>query len=197
MNSSDTEKRILEAAMDVVSEHSISKTRMRLIAQKAGMAQSNVHYYFKTKRDLLLALLEKMQQDNRKLRHSLVDSRPDTLRDKLAGFYAQRKDLIENRPGYEHTQIDFWSQRQNDPEVGRLFAAGYTEWRDHICREIGRYLPRVEANRLNLVAAVIMSQMMGASLQCLNNPGIFDLDAYFELCLKTTLELLPEAPGAE
>lgn len=193
MNSSDTEKRILEAAMDVVSEYSISKTRMRLIAQKAGMAQSNVHYYFKTKRDLLLALLQKMQRDNRELRHSLVDSRPDTLRDKLAGFYAQRKDLIENRPGHERAQIDFWCQRQNDPAVGSLFAAGYTEWRDHICRELGRYRPKASVEQLNLVAAVMMSQMMGASLQCLDNPGVFDLDAYIELCLDTTLKLLPEA----
>lgn len=52
----ETEERILNAALKVVNDVTISGTRMHLIADKADMVQSNVHYYYKTKQDLLKRL---------------------------------------------------------------------------------------------------------------------------------------------
>ena len=54
-----TEDRILEAALDVIRTHSISGTRISLVAERAGLFQSNIHYYFKSKRDLLFAVLQR------------------------------------------------------------------------------------------------------------------------------------------
>ena len=45
----ETEERILNAALKVVNDVTISGTRMHLIAEKADMVQSNVHYYYKNK----------------------------------------------------------------------------------------------------------------------------------------------------
>ena len=55
-----TEDRILEAALYTVESHTISGTRMHLIAEEAQMVQSNVHYYYRTKEALLLALNKKV-----------------------------------------------------------------------------------------------------------------------------------------
>ena len=54
----ETEERILNAALKVVNDVTISGTRMHLIAEKADMVQSNVHYYYKTKQELLKGLQE-------------------------------------------------------------------------------------------------------------------------------------------
>ena len=43
----EAEERILKAALKVVNEVTINGTRMHLIAEKAGMVQSNIHYYYK------------------------------------------------------------------------------------------------------------------------------------------------------
>ena len=56
----NTEERILDAAFDVVYEKTISGTRMALIAERAGMFQSNIHYYFKSKHELMLAVQKKV-----------------------------------------------------------------------------------------------------------------------------------------
>ena len=49
MKNKATEQKIMDAALDVVAEKSISGTRVHLIAERAGIVQSNLHYYFKTK----------------------------------------------------------------------------------------------------------------------------------------------------
>ena len=63
MDSRAVEEKILNAAFRVVDRHTISGTRMHLIAEEAKMVQSNLHYYFKTKQDLMLALLRYLQQN--------------------------------------------------------------------------------------------------------------------------------------
>ena len=55
-----TEDKVLDAALQIVKEKTISGTRMHLIAEEANMVQSNVHYYFKTKNDLMIALQKKV-----------------------------------------------------------------------------------------------------------------------------------------
>ena len=47
----ETEERILNAALKVVNDVTISGTRMHLIANKADMVQTNVHYDYKTKQE--------------------------------------------------------------------------------------------------------------------------------------------------
>ena len=71
----ETEERILNAALKVVNDVTISGTRMHLIAEKADMVQSNVHYYYKTKQELLKGLQEwileecyDMQQVSKKIK---------------------------------------------------------------------------------------------------------------------------------
>lgn len=59
---SEAEERILNAALKVVNEATISGTRMHLIAEKADMVQSKVHYYYKTKQALLEGLQERFQE---------------------------------------------------------------------------------------------------------------------------------------
>ena len=54
--------KILDAAFEIVAKNKISGTRMHLIAKKAGVVQSNVHYYYPTKNDLLIALLDRIQK---------------------------------------------------------------------------------------------------------------------------------------
>ena len=79
MDSRAVEEKILNAAFRVVDRHTISGTRMHLIAEEAKMVQSNLHYYFKTKQDLMLALLRYLQQNFSESRQAVLDKAPGTL----------------------------------------------------------------------------------------------------------------------
>lgn len=55
--STDTREKILQAAFDVLSREGYENTSIKEIAEQAGVAQGLVHYYFKSKQQLVLAVL--------------------------------------------------------------------------------------------------------------------------------------------
>ena len=61
MNNNTTVDKILEATARQLMKKSLSGLRLRAIAEEAGVVNSNLHYYYKTKDELLEALLEDMQ----------------------------------------------------------------------------------------------------------------------------------------
>ena len=52
----NNEEKILDATLRVIESHTISGTRISLIAKEADMLQSNVLYYYKTKEEILVAM---------------------------------------------------------------------------------------------------------------------------------------------
>src|SRR5258707_8268359 len=54
----DTRERILQAAFDVLSRDGYENTSIKQIAEQAGVAQGLVHYYFKSKQGLVMAVLQ-------------------------------------------------------------------------------------------------------------------------------------------
>jgi len=56
--SGDTREKILQAAFTVLSRQGYENTSIKEIAEEAGVAQGLVHYYYKSKQQLVLAVLE-------------------------------------------------------------------------------------------------------------------------------------------
>lgn len=181
---SAVEKKILDAAFKVIDQHTISGTRMHLIAQECGMAQSNLHYHFKTKKDLLIALLNYIQLQFNESRDREMSQCPETLYGQLSGFFQQKKYIIREQPQYDRVQMDYWSLGQVDSQINENIVHSYEIWREHIISTILLYDPGQDPEKLNLLAHIMVSMMVGASVQYLSNRQAFDLDAYFETCLK-------------
>ena len=165
MSYTPQEQRILDAALNVMAKHSISGTRMHLIAEEAGMASSNLHYHFKTKQDLLLALLSEIQDRFDGKREAVMDRPARNLRERLEVFFRQKRDFILQEPRYDKVQFDYWLLGQSDETVKKLFGNSFDHWREHLIRSFLEFYPDMEV-----------------SMQYLNGDGV-DLDAYFALCL--------------
>jgi AcrR family transcriptional regulator len=56
--STESQEKILQAAFTVLSRQGYENTSIKEIAEQAGVAQGLVHYYFKSKQQLVLAVLE-------------------------------------------------------------------------------------------------------------------------------------------
>jgi AcrR family transcriptional regulator len=54
----DTRERIIAAVWDVLADKGLPGLTVRLIGERAGVAHAMVHYYFASKDDLLLAVVE-------------------------------------------------------------------------------------------------------------------------------------------
>ncbi len=176
------EQRILDAALRVMAKYSISGTRMHLIAEEAGMAASNLHYHFKTKHDLLLALLAEIQDRFDQERSGLMLQETHSLRERLAVFFEQKKALILEQPRYDKVQFDFWLLGQSDETVKQDFRRSFDHWRGHLVESMLEFYPQMEAEYAKDLSYTLISLMMGASMQYLNGDGV-SLDRYFSQCL--------------
>ena len=176
------EQRILDAALRVMAKYSISGTRMHLIAEEAGMAASNLHYHFKTKHDLLLALLAEIQDRFDQERSGLMLQETHSLRERLAVFFEQKKALILVQPRYDKVQFGFWLLGQSDETVKQDFRRSFDHWRGHLVESMLEFYPQMEAEYAKDLSYTLISLMMGASMQYLNGDGVC-LDRYFSQCL--------------
>lgn len=185
-----TEEKILEAALDVVQERTISGTRMHHIAEKADVVQSNVHYYFKTKKDLLKALQEKVLQHCIDIREKDRERIGDTFDEQMNVFMNQKKYFITKDKRYDYAELDFWMQGQIEEDIKEDFQKSFHNWRKEIRDVLSRYFPNLSGEKLNYFPYLIVSMLEGASIQYLIDPDAFDLDKYFEYCKLTIDSML-------
>lgn len=58
----DTREQILDAARDLFLEHGYDKASLREVADEVGVTKAALYYHFRSKEDLLVALLEPLTQ---------------------------------------------------------------------------------------------------------------------------------------
>ncbi|MEL7610756.1 MAG: TetR/AcrR family transcriptional regulator [Bacillota bacterium] len=191
MNSS-VEERILDAAFEVVDTYTISGTRMHLIAEKAGMSQANLHYHYKTKKDLLIALLDYLQCNFSVFRDEILKKAPATLQGKMSVFFEQKKYYTICDPKYDRVQIDYWSCGQIDEQINKSINESYRVWFENIMGVMLDYRPKMDPEKAKILAHIMISMMLGSTMQYLANPN-FDLDRHNQTCL----ELLCSALDAD
>lgn len=183
---SSTEDRILDAALDIIQEKTISGLRIRQVAEKAHMFQSNIHYYYNSKKDLLLAVQKKVLNRYREIRQhsiSLIKTgSPPVLEDHLDIFIKQKIHTILNEDKYDVAELDFWNQSRLEPDMHQEFCRSYESWRQEIRDMIGRFAPEMPPGKQNLLSGIAVSLLEGAAVQFLVDPQAFDLDAYFVYC---------------
>lgn len=188
----DTQERILNAALKVINEETISGTRMNLIARKAEVVQSNVHYYYKTKQDLLLALQERVLEECYEIREQDKKKSQDTLESQLHIFFQQKKNLICRRKEYDFAEMDFLIQGKMNEKIHERFVESYEQWRDDIREVLIRYCPRLDEQAKEALPYMIVSMLQGASLQALVDEKGFDVDACFAACEELLMHYLKQ-----
>ncbi|MFL0267083.1 TetR/AcrR family transcriptional regulator [Candidatus Clostridium radicumherbarum] len=190
--SKDIERKILDATLETIAREKISGTRMHLIAEEANMSQSNLHYYFPTKNDLIIALMDDLQKRFSSKRTESIDVKNKSLNENIHGILEEKKDDILNNKKVDYAQFDFWVQGTVNPEIRVKFQKTFEEWRQNI-KEVLKHnkVPsNIDSKNAEMLPFIIVSLMMGASMQYLIDEGKFDLDEYFLACEKLVLDFL-------
>lgn len=181
--SKDINKKILEATLETIAREKISGTRMHLIAKEAEMSQSNLHYYYPTKNELLIALLDEIQERFSKKRVESVDLQNKSFSENLSGLFDEKKDVILNDKKIDYAQFDYWVQGTVNPEIRSKFQKTFDEWREDIGEVLQKneYYKDIDPEYAEMFPYIIVSLMMGASMQYLIDEGKFDLGQYFNV----------------
>jgi AcrR family transcriptional regulator len=145
---SDTREKILQAAFQVLSREGYENTSIKEIAEQAGVAQGLVHYYFKSKQQLVLAVLmsvcqqmdiydgsqgqegalaafenfKRVLHDKRAVHSLYVELIGVGLHDPEVGA-GIRNDISTNRGGVEAVARQVLAEREVDPTPARAIAS--------------------------------------------------------------------------
>lgn len=184
------EERILDAAAKVVAKKTISGTRMSLIAEEAELLPSNIQYYFRTKDELLTALLESVLHFFRTEREKMMKDSGPTLRDKLVVFFQQKMKCLTIKKDYEVVNIDFWAQNIVNKKMNRQFYDNYVNWRADIRDILLAYRPDIDSDMLEYLPHAMVSMMLGSTLQYYVQEDDMDLEKYFSVCLNLIMNTI-------
>ena len=177
----NNEEKILDATLRVIESHTISGTRISLIAKEADMLQSNVLYYYKTKEEILVAMQKRILDIFPKLREELRDNTEDTLESALEVFSKNEENLLKNFPEYNHAEMDFWVQSRTDEDTRTRFSQSYDLWRQEIRDVLVKYVPDLPDNLKEILPAQYVSILEGFTIQYLIDENKIDMTEYFAL----------------
>ena len=165
----DNRDRILHAAFDVLSRRGYENTSIKDIAEAAGVAQGLVHYYFKSKQQLVLAVLAEVCRE--------MDFGGDEGTAGAQAAYEKFKSMLRRSRATHALYLQLIAVGLHDKEVGGGVLDFLREDRRHIEGIAGQVFAEREQDPrpARAVASVIEAAVLGIMIQNLVDPA-FDAD---------------------
>ena len=160
-----TRERILSAARAVLNRDGAAELSTRSVAAEAGVHLSLIHYYFESREGLLLAVLERINQELLDRQRAMYGSKDLSLAEKwrqAITFY--RQDLTS---GYVRSLMELAGQGFANPRLGSAVRELMKGWRDLLTEVAAEALPRLGVTDIAPaeVASAIVTFWYGMELQ--------------------------------
>jgi AcrR family transcriptional regulator len=172
-------ERILLTAFECLSTRGYANVSMRNIADEAGVALSQLTYYYKNKENLFTEVINMMMDQYLKEIKSTLESTTD-VKDKIASLVKFFKELIRNKPDLLRLFIDFTAQALRVPSFREQLDSLFND----LTEIIERNLPIdtiVNRNSLGYspksIAKLLFGALFGTSIQIILGS---DRDSAFE-----------------
>lgn len=127
--------RILEAATRCFAERGFHEATIQDICDRAGLSKGGLYTYFRSKDEILAALIENNLSDALRWAQSAADQGGSALQrlERVSETLIER--IIEAHDAKAHTpqlMLEVWAEASKDPQLGDLLARGYDQWRTFV-----------------------------------------------------------------
>ena len=167
---------LVQAAYDLIAEKGFEGLRTRDVAARAEVNIATLHYYFKTKEDLIrgvVALLrEQLAYTSSPLFHPGAQGPLEELRQELADIEYQ----LQVIPEAFRVLLELHLRSLRDPAISGIIQGMDTHWREHIMEYLAAGVQQgVFRADLDIAAAAaaLMAFVKGAMMQLIYNPQSF------------------------
>lgn len=172
-------EQLLSAARQLFLKKGYRGTSIEEIARRAGLTKGAYYHHFRSKEDILIALLESL--DCRLWEH--MEQLPDRkcLPGEIVGAFMNlhvSKDISEFR-----NMVDFWVQALRIPRVRKLLADQYQQFQELIVRKLDTRYGRTTRARREL-AVFIMAFFDGLIARSAVNSDLIHIDSQVKLFTK-------------
>jgi len=173
-----TEKRreqIIKATCECIVEKGYSACTMQDIAKKTGLSKGMIHYYFSTKENLLISVMENLvSQWDRVIAERINDIKDP--QEAIHGLLDACCEIAQDGVSY-NMLVKFWAELSHKKAFEEVNANFYNHYREMI-REIieeGINQGKFKEVDSHLLATIIISIIDGLSLQWLFEKDAFSL----------------------
>jgi TetR/AcrR family transcriptional regulator, transcriptional repressor of bet genes len=195
-------EQILAAAYAVAAREGLEGTTIIQVAAAANLSPGLVMFHFKSKRQLLLALLDWLLATTTVL-HVGEDIRALTSPlDRLIALLRQEMHRLSREPLRIRLTFDYWSAGIRDPEISAKLRAEFARYREAFRPLAAAVLQEVPERFVGVtpegLAAVAVSFIKGCAVQSMIDPEHFDISQYLTAAegLMAQFGLAAGAPGA-
>jgi len=170
-HSTNTRSKILHAAFSVLSRQGYENTSIKDIAEEAGVAQGLVHYHFKSKQQLVLAVLAEV------CREMEIGDEQGALGAQAA--YEKFKRMLETSRATHALYIQLIAVGLHDKELGAGILNYLRQDRAHIEDLARQVLAEREADQrpARAIASVVEAAVLGIMVQNLIDPEFNAIEA--------------------
>ena len=186
----DTRDKILQAAFAVLSREGYENTSIKDIAEEAGVAQGLVHYHFKSKQQLVIAVLVEVCQ---KMNVYTAEG--------VAGVMAafeNFKVLLRDRPDAHTLYIQLIGVGLHDQEIGSAIRENIHTSRGHVENLARQVLAEREADPTpaRAIAGAVQAGVIGIMVQKMVDPQFNADEAVDALAAMSLSAVYPTNQGA-
>lgn len=154
---------ILKAALSVLVDQGYRALTLRGIAKDCGLKAGNISYYFKSKDDLVRALLESVAGSYEASIEEAVKRGGDDPERKLTNLIAFILDDITTRQT-THIFPELWALSNHDPFVKERLEELYGREHVHFDRLVRDVNPDLPADERGVVTAFIIAALEGTTV---------------------------------
>jgi len=163
--------RILEAATRCFAQRGFHEATIQDICDRAGLSKGGIYTYFRSKDEILAALIEYNTTDAMRWATAAAGQGGSVLQrlERIADTLIER--VIGSDGSKAHTpqlMIEVWAEASKDPELGDLLARGYDQWRTFVTQLFREGIASGEIRAdidPELLAAIVVAMFDGLTLQ--------------------------------
>jgi AcrR family transcriptional regulator len=168
-------QQIIDAAMTCFARNGYHLTTMDDIAEQLPFSKGLLYYYFKTKRDLFLAILDDWMARAMAEWGKLL--RPDApAADQLSACLTYGMQLLTQSTELSRVDFEFYGELGRDPTISEAYRSQFATFRAAFKTILETGITRGELRPINTdaLAAVLLAIYEGLALQAVTEPEGFD-----------------------
>lgn len=144
-----TQTKILDAAFRQLASRGYSALSMREIAKDAGVNHALINYHFRTKDQLVIAVMDEANRQLLERQRGMYES-PGGFADKWAEARRFYKDDLAS--GFVRVQAELWAASMSDEGLRKKFLPRLLAWRRLVLGGVRDALESLETRGVNLPA---------------------------------------------
>lgn len=186
----ESRERLLQGAIDLISERGYAATSVDLICRHAGTAKTALYWHFKSKEGLLNAIIERVNEDWIEEIGRSVSSIGEPA-ERLDGLLASLRHIVESKPHLLRLLLSILLERgdqsvETRESILKVFSRSGQALIKGIERDIGHQVPRAD-----MVAHTILGLIQMALVRRLLDPST-DLDIVFADLRRTIILIVSD-----